>query len=1008
MPERNERYDAFAIPRNFGEDGMSFNGLSRRNLVEGCILAAASGYPIVAHLPADLSLRIILLCFISLPLFFAGLIGYGGESLSQFLVTVLVFLFRRRRLRYYIDTGEPEPPKPKGMARIRALFQKKDKDAIRYKRVKKEKENRPDLFDRVFMAKPKSDRDSARGKPKAKRRRKKDAPARQSAPPKPKSRTIFNMAQEFFPVSDIRDGMIVTKDGRYIKILEIQPINFLLRSASEQRDIIMSFSELLRIAPVKLQFKSNANRADISKFLEHTVEEMESESNPACVEMDRDYIRHIQTIATNNAISRRFFAIFEFENQIPAYHPSEKEIKFTLESVARNFRSYLSKCGNATVEFSGEKEENEFLLGLLHTLLDHYNLAELTLQDKIDRAFKLRLKGNNLDEMCTADYACPDEIDFRHGRYVVVDGVYHAYLHIPSNGYKTLVGAAWLSPLINAGEAIDVDLFLHKMPADRMQVQVSRNLRLNKARISEVSTTSADYNRMGDIMESGYYLQRGLNDGQEFFYLNVLVTVKAYSKKDLENRVSEVVKMMTAKQISLKYCAYMQEQAFLSTLPLAKLDHKLYRLGKRNVLTNTAASTYMFTSFEICDESGVLLGTNEHNNSLVVLDLFNQRKYKNPHLTILGTTGSGKTHTLQCLATRMRRKHVATYVIAPLKGHEFVRAANAIGGQFIRISTGSAHCINVMQIRQMDNSANDLLDGVMEEQSYLSMKIDSLLTFFSIIMPEMTNIEEQLLDEALVKTYADFGITNDNATLWDEDNPGQFKPMPILGDLYANLKSNPKAERLAIVLNRFVNGSAKSFNGQTNVDLSNPYTVIDLSYLKKKLLSAGMFIATDLIWDLARQNRLKQKAIVIDEAWQLVGSNSSPQAAEFLVEMAKIGRAYNTAIIFASQDINDFFSLEGGKYGKAIISNSKTKIVLNLEPHEAERCAEVLNLTDTELHKIKNFDRGHGLLSSNGNNIAVHFQASALENSLITTDPEELRQLAAQKGAQNASQRDVG
>ena len=255
----------------------------------------------------------------------------------------------------------------------------------------------------------------------------------------------------------------------------------------------------------------------------------------------------------------------------------------------------------------------------------------------------------------------------------------------------------------------------------------------------------------------------------------------------------------------------------------------------------------------------------------------------------------------------MRRKHVATYVIAPLKGHEFVRATKAIGGQFIRISTGSPHCINVMEIRPMDNSANELLDGEMEEQSYLSMKIDSLLIFFSIIMPEMTNIEEQLLDEALVKTYADFGITNDNRTLWDPQRPGRFRPMPILGDLYANLKSNPKSERLAIVLSRFVNGSAKSFNHETNVDLSNPYTVIDLSYLKKKLLSAGMFIATDLIWDLARQNRLKQKAIVIDEVWQLIGSNSSSQAAEYLVEMAKIGRAYNTAILFASQDINHFF-----------------------------------------------------------------------------------------------------
>ena len=70
---------------------------------------------------------------------------------------------------------------------------------------------------------------------------------------------------------------------------------------------------------------------------------------------------------------------------------------------------------------------------------------------------------------------------------------------------------------------------------------------------------------------------------------------------------------------------------------------------------------------------------------------------------------------------------------------------------------------------------------------------------------------------------------------------------------------------------------------------------------------------------------------------------------------------------------------------------------MNLEPHEAEKCGEGLSLTATELHKIKNFDRGHGLLSSNGNNIAVHFQASALENSLITTDPEELRRIAEEK-----------
>ena len=112
----------------------------------------------------------------------------------------------------------------------------------------------------------------------------------------------------------------------------------------------------------------------------------------------------------------------------------------------------------------------------------------------------------------------PDEIDFTHSKYVVIDGVYHAYLYIPASGYKTLVGAAWLSPLVNAGEAIDVDLFLQKMPAYRMQVQVSRNLRLNKAKISEVSSTSADYNKMGDIISMNRVTRARLRLNRMAFY----------------------------------------------------------------------------------------------------------------------------------------------------------------------------------------------------------------------------------------------------------------------------------------------------------------------------------------------------------------------------------------------------------------------------------------------------------------------------------------------------------
>ena len=883
--KRRESFDIFAIPKNFGEDGMTFNGMSRRNLVEGVCFAVLSGYPLFMHLSVSVSVRIVLVCFISLPLFFFGLIGIGGESVTQFILTYGKWLFRRRILRYYIDTGEEEAARLKGLARLKNLFRKDRWEQTAYVKVKKRKRrDGPGLFDRVFSS-------------------------RKVAEPEPdtvaKSRRIKNQSQTFFPVADIRGGMIVTKDKRYVKVVEIHPINFLLRSADEQRDIILSFAELLRIAPVKIQFKSNANKADISKFLSHTLSEMEREENELCRDLGEDYLHHIRSTATQNAISRRFFVIFEYENPLPTYSPTAPEIRFALESAVRNFRSYLSRCGNQSVEFESEKEENEFLLNLLYTLLDNYNTDEIALEGKIDRAFQMRLQGDNMDEMCIADYVCPDRIDLTRGKYVVIDGVYHAYLYIPSNGFKTLVGAAWLSPLINAGEAIDVDLFLHKQPADRMQQQVSRNLRLNKARLHEISSTSADYNRMGDIMESGYFLQKGLNDGQDFFYMNVIVTVKAFSKKDLDNRVMEVIKMMTSKQIALRNCAYLQEAAFLSTMPLAKLDAKLFNLGKRNILTNTAASTYMFTSFEICDDRGVLLGSNEHNNSLVVLDLFNSRKYKNANLTIMGTSGSGKSFTMQILATRLRLKQMQVFIIAPIKGHEFVRSTKAVGGQFIRISSGSPHCINAMEIRPMDNTANELLDGEMEQQSFLSMKIDSLLIFFSILMPEMPNVEEQILDEALIRTYADFDITNDNDSLYDHNHPGKFRAMPVLGDLHERLLQNPKADRLATILNRFVNGSAKTFNKQTNVDLSNLYTVIDLSYLKGKMLSAGMFLALDFVWDKARENRIANKAIFIDEVWQLIGGASNRLAAEYVVEIAKVIRAYAGAGIFATQDIND-------------------------------------------------------------------------------------------------------
>lgn len=256
-----------------------------------------------------------------------------------------------------------------------------------------------------------------------------------------------------------------------------------------------------------------------------------------------------------------------------------------------------------------------------------------------------------------------------------------------------------------------------------------------------------------------------------------------------------------------------------------------------------------------------------------------------------------------------------------------------------------------------------------------------------------------MLDEALIKTYTQFGITHDNASLYTDTSRTVMKPMPILGDLYENLKENPLTTRLATIVSRFVTGSAQSFNRQTNVDLSNKYIVLDISELKGKLLPVGMMIALDYVWDQVKADRTKRKMVFIDEIWKLIGGAANKQAAEFCLEIFKIIRGYGGGTLAATQDLSDFFGLEDGRYGRAILNNSKTKIILNLEPDEAEYVKDVLKLTRTEIRSITQFERGEALISSNSNKVPVIIKASREEQQMITTDRAELEAMLTEMKA---------
>lgn len=1013
MSNKND-HDIYIIPPNFIETGTFFGGMFRaRNVIEVGILAFAIGTPVFLCLPFGLTARIIALCLTALPVALVALIGISGESLSQFLITFLKYLRNRR-----VVGGDGEQPCEKTAPSKSAgkhLKQKppKERKPKAPKRRRSGEADFPAEFDEVRgyeireklrpkkNAKKERPAKASKAKKKAKKRPEKERMPKRPAHIKEEKPPCVNPVADYLPIEKIANGIIYTKDHRFVKVVEVVPINFMLRSAREQRNIIYSFVSYLKISPVKLQIKVLTRRADINRHLDTVRREMAQEDNEQCRLMQEDYLDFVQQVGSHEAVTRRFFLIFEYEpwNNTRRSEQEDEAIQ-SLQSAVHTASNYLRQCGNEVVV---HENEDEFTVDVFYNLLCRNESAVKPLSVRAQEIVAQYLdKGREgeIDRIPAAEFAAPKSIDFTHGRYLCIDGLYYTYLLVPSDGYKTQVPAGWLSLIVNAGDGIDLDMFLSRQPKERIIQRVGQQLRINRSKIKDASDTNTDFDDIDGAIRSGYFLKEGLANNEDFYYLNLLITVTAPSVEDLEWKASEIKKLLLSQDMDVCNCHFREEQAFCSALPLVSMEKGLFERGKRNLLTGGAASCYPFTSFEMCDDNGILLGVNKYNSSLIIVDIFNSAIYKNANMAILGTSGAGKTFTMQLMALRMRRKNIPVFIIAPLKGHEFHRACANVGGEFIQISPASPHCINVMEIRKVDRSVSELLDGPGIQLSELAAKIQQLHIFFSLLIPDMSHEERQLLDEALIRTYNSKGITHDNASLEDPANPGHYREMPVLGDLYEILRATPETTRMAHILNRLVNGSASTFNKQTNMRLDNKYTVLDISSLTGDLLTVGMFVALDFVWDRAKADRTEEKAIFIDECWQLLsgaGATGTRLAGDFVLEIFKTIRGFGGSAICASQDLNDFFNLDEGRFGKGIINNSKTKIILNLEDDEAERVQEPLHLSDAETMEVTHFERGSGLISTNNNNIMVEFKASPLEKDLITTDRRELRELLERK-----------
>lgn len=587
------------------------------------------------------------------------------------------------------------------------------------------------------------------------------------------------------------------------------------------------------------------------------------------------------------------------------------------------------------------------------------------------------------------DILSPTAIDTKSRDYIVVDGVFHAYLYITGYGYSTTVGSCWLAPLVEAGEGVNVSFSFTRQNREKILSKIAQTTMLNRSRMRDVGDTRQDYEELDSAITSGLYLKDVMNrQGEDFYYMHTLIEVVADDPDTLEQRVTAVEKLCVSVDMIARRCDYANEQGFLSTLPLVTLDADIERKSRRNALTTGVAAAFPFVSYEHSDRNGIFLGLNLYNKSPVFLDPYDDYKYTNGNWWIGGNSGAGKSVTLQCLAGRLREQGKRVVCVIPKKGHEFRPNCEQLGGLYLRLSPSSRDCPNIMAIRRR---TLDAYAGIQElaarDDSVLADKISRLIIWYSLQKKDLTEEDKNYLDASLVECYDRYGITFDNASVVDEN--GAFKEMPIIPDWYSVLLEKAETKHLAVVLTRYVTGSAAAMGRRNHISIDNKYIVLDTSGMPDDLILPGIYWAIDVANDIIMNAGGELSALIADELWSLVGAGSNPLAAAYVQEMVKTIRGLGGIAITSTQGMQDLFSLEGGKYGKGILDSSRIKFVMQMEEQEARLIQQILNLSEEEVRQITRFRRGEGLLCIGYNHVPVAFHVTKKEYDAITTSPTD-------------------
>lgn len=576
------------------------------------------------------------------------------------------------------------------------------------------------------------------------------------------------------------------------------------------------------------------------------------------------------------------------------------------------------------------------------------------------------------------DLIAPSSLEIQSG-YFRIGTKYGRTLYI--YGYPRQIYTGWLSSIINVDEVIDVSMFIYPVES---QV-VLNNLR---KKVGQLEASIAINQEHGKVRDPG--LEAAIQDAEElrdqlqvgaerFFRYGLYMTMYADSLDELAFVQHKIETILGQQLVFSKVASSQQEQGLNSTIPQMSDQLQI----RRNMNTGAISTSFPFTSADLTQEKGVLYGINMHNNGLVIFDRFS---LENANMVVFAKSGAGKSFTVKLEALRSMMMGADVIIIDP--ENEYQRLAEAVGGSYIQLSLNSSVRINPFDLPRVIDS-DDAEDALRANLVTLHGLLRLMLGGGQILpngmsVAALSPAEEADLDQALIDTYARVGITSDPLT--------HNSVPPTINDLYETLlHMGGSGPQLAQRLRKYTTGTfAGIFSQQSNIDINNTMVVFNIRDLEDELRPVAMYIVLSHIWNKTRTEQRK-RLLIVDEAWQLMKYDDS---ANFLFSLAKRARKYYLGLTTITQDVEDFMS---SKMGRAIVANSSMQLLLKQSSSAVDVLGDVFKLTEEERKRLANFPVGQGLFFAGQNHVHIQIIASPTEQSLITTNPQQVQAMQQQQ-----------